>query len=229
MRVAGRGQREWSYAGRVQFVLLHIPHFLPAVVGLGFLARFGVYAMRLPPAHLSDEELAEWHRQKQAARRRTARRGDRNSPPLDRGPAAPRRRARHGPSDLHDRSARRPAVGGDGVDAHAHVDRRPRAGRLQAARARGGPHARGAASAGTRFTEGMSLLLLSRRCRSSCRACRSSGTRRTGRSSPGPTSSSPPIWMVVFQIHVFRYLGRALRATQVGAGEGAPPPARQAG
>ena len=67
MRVAGRGQREWSYAGRVQFVLLHIPHFLPAVVGLGFLARFGVYAMRLPPAHLSDEELAEWHRRKQAA------------------------------------------------------------------------------------------------------------------------------------------------------------------
>ena len=53
MRVAGRGQREWSYAGRVQFVLLHIPHFLPAVVGLGFLARFGVYAMRLPPAHLA--------------------------------------------------------------------------------------------------------------------------------------------------------------------------------
>ena len=37
------------------------------------------------------------------------------------------------------------------------------------------------------------------------------------------------VWMVVFQIHVFRYLGRALRATQVGAGEGAPPPARQAG
>jgi hypothetical protein len=28
------------------------------------------------------------------------------------------------------------------------------------------------------------------------------------------------IWMVVFQIHVFRYLGRALRATHVG-----PPPA----
>jgi hypothetical protein len=37
------------------------------------------------------------------------------------------------------------------------------------------------------------------------------------------------VWMVVFQVHVFRYIGRALRATQVGAGEGAPPPARQAG
>ena len=49
-------------------MLLHIPHFLPAVVGLGFLARFGVYAMRLPPAHLSDEELAEWHRRKEAER-----------------------------------------------------------------------------------------------------------------------------------------------------------------
>ena len=68
MRVAGRGQRQCSYAGRVQFVLLHIPHLLPAVVGLGFLVRFGVYASRLPPAHLNDEELAEWHRQKEAAR-----------------------------------------------------------------------------------------------------------------------------------------------------------------
>ena len=75
MRVAGREQRLWSYAGRVEFVLLHIPHFLPAVVGLGFLARFGVYAMRLPPAHLSDEELAEWHRQKEAAQVPPRRRG----------------------------------------------------------------------------------------------------------------------------------------------------------
>src|SRR5213078_1049635 len=29
--------------------------------------RFGGYAMRLPPAHLSADELAEWHRRKQAA------------------------------------------------------------------------------------------------------------------------------------------------------------------
>jgi len=68
MRVEGRGQRLCSYAGPVQFVLLHIPHFLPAVVGLGFLTRFGIYAMRLPPAHLNDEELAEWHRRKEAQR-----------------------------------------------------------------------------------------------------------------------------------------------------------------
>jgi hypothetical protein len=57
----------------MEFVLLHLPHLLPALFGFGFLLRFGIYAAKLPPAHLSDEQLAEWHRE-QAARRRPPRR-----------------------------------------------------------------------------------------------------------------------------------------------------------
>jgi hypothetical protein len=52
----------------VQFVLLHIPHLLPVIVGVAFLGRFGLYAMRLPPAHLNDEELAAWTRDHDARR-----------------------------------------------------------------------------------------------------------------------------------------------------------------
>jgi uncharacterized membrane protein len=57
----------------VNFVVTHLPHLLPAAFGLAFLVKFGVYAMRLPPAHLSDEELADWRRA-QAAQRRPPRR-----------------------------------------------------------------------------------------------------------------------------------------------------------
>jgi hypothetical protein len=45
----------------VSFILTHLPHIIAPLLGLAFLARFAVYVRRLPPAHLSDEELAEWH------------------------------------------------------------------------------------------------------------------------------------------------------------------------
>jgi hypothetical protein len=72
-----RGQREPRHpfsdpvrgiihAGRVDFVLTHLPHIIAPLLGLAFLARFAFYVRRLPPAHLSDEELAEWHAQRQA-------------------------------------------------------------------------------------------------------------------------------------------------------------------
>ena len=48
----------------VTFVLTHLPHIIAPLLGLGFLARFAIYVRRLPPAHLSDDELAEWHAQK---------------------------------------------------------------------------------------------------------------------------------------------------------------------
>jgi hypothetical protein len=44
----------------MDFVLAHLPHIVAPIVGLGFLARFGLYVKRLPPAHLNDEELAAW-------------------------------------------------------------------------------------------------------------------------------------------------------------------------
>jgi hypothetical protein len=228
MRVAGRGQRQWSYAGRVQFVLLHIPHFLPAVVGLGFLARFGVYAMRLPPAHLSDEELAEWHRQKQAA----------EVPPRAVATATARLSTAALPLliaglvtglliytiDLRDdrpsaaMSWTHTLTSTAGLVLIAFKLRALEAGRLHE-----GLRRRNA------LTEGISLLLLA-----SSVPLLLSGLPLIWNPSHGSIVARThlvfaAIWMVVFQIHVFRYLGRALRATQVGAGEGAPPPARQAG
>ena len=228
MRVAGREQCQWSYAGEVQFVLLHIPHFLPAVVGLGFLARFGVYAMRLPPAHLSDEELAEWHRQKQAAQ----------APPRAVATAPARLSTAALPLLIAglvtglliytvDLRGDRPSA----AMAWTHtitstaglvlIAFKLRA--LEPGRLREGTRRRNA------LTEGMSLLLLAT----------SVPLLLSGLPLIWDASSTSlmahvhlviaAVWMVVFQIHVFRYIGRALRATQVGTGEGAPPPARQAG
>jgi hypothetical protein len=47
----------------VGFILSHLPHIIAPLLGLAFLGRFALYVRRLPPAHLSDEELAEWHAQ----------------------------------------------------------------------------------------------------------------------------------------------------------------------
>jgi hypothetical protein len=53
------------------FILAHLPHILAPLLGLAFLARFAVYVKRLPPSHLSDEELASWQAEhgKEATRR----------------------------------------------------------------------------------------------------------------------------------------------------------------
>jgi hypothetical protein len=203
----------------VEFVLLHIPHFLPAVVGLGFLARFGVYAMRLPPAHLSDEELAEWHRQKEAER------------------VAPRRVAA---ATARLSMAALPLlitglVTGLLIYTIDLRDDRPSAAMswthtltstaglllillklrsLPEGRLREGLQLRHA------FTEGISLLLLA-----SAVPLLLTGIPLVW--SPAHESLVArthlvvaAVWMVVFQIHVFRYFVRALRATHVGA---APP------
>lgn len=45
----------------MEFFLTHLPHIVAPLLGLGFLARFAVYVKRLPPSHLTDEELADWH------------------------------------------------------------------------------------------------------------------------------------------------------------------------
>lgn len=228
MRVAGREQRQGSYAGRVQFVLLHIPHFLPAVVGLGFLARFGVYAMRLPPAHLSDEELAEWHRRKEASQ----------APPRAVAVATARLSTAALPLlitglvtglliytiDLRDDRPSAAMAWTHTLTSTAGlvlIAFKLRA--LEPGRLREGTRRRNA------LTEGVSLLLLATSV-----PLLLSGLPLVW----DPSSTSivarihlvvAGVWMVVFQVHVFRYIGRALRGTHVGAGEGAPPPARQAG
>lgn len=50
------------------FVLSHLPHIIAPTLGFLFLARFALYVRRLPPAHLSDDELAEWHARRQAGK-----------------------------------------------------------------------------------------------------------------------------------------------------------------
>lgn len=51
--------------GVVSFILTHLPHIIAPLLGLAFLARFALYVRRLPPSHLSDDELAEWHAQRE--------------------------------------------------------------------------------------------------------------------------------------------------------------------
>jgi len=50
--------------GVVSFILTHLPHIIAPLLGLAFLARFALYVRRLPPSHLTDDELAEWHAQR---------------------------------------------------------------------------------------------------------------------------------------------------------------------
>jgi hypothetical protein len=224
MRVAGRGQRLCSYAGQVQFVLLHIPHFLPAVVGLGFLTRFGVYAMRLPPAHLNDEELAEWHRRKEAQR----------VPPRPVAMATARLSMVALPLLITG------LVTGLLVYTIDLRDDRPSAAMswthtltstaglllvllklrgLEPGRIREGLRLRNA------FTEGVSLVLLA-----SAVPLLITGIPLVWDPAHGSLVARThlvvaAIWMVVFQIHVFRYFSRALKATHVGspqAGELSP-------
>ncbi len=57
----------------MDLVLQHIPHIIPAVIGLGFLVRFGIYARRLPPSDLTDEQLADWQRAHSGGRGRPGR------------------------------------------------------------------------------------------------------------------------------------------------------------
>jgi hypothetical protein len=51
----------------MRLLLTHLPHIVPAIVALVFLARFALASARMPPAGLTDEQLRHW----QAARRRT--------------------------------------------------------------------------------------------------------------------------------------------------------------
>jgi hypothetical protein len=46
----------------MEFVLLHIPHIIPAFVAMGFLGRFAVVMADQPPAEFSDAQIDEWRR-----------------------------------------------------------------------------------------------------------------------------------------------------------------------
>jgi hypothetical protein len=46
----------------MEFVLLHIPHIIPAFVAMGFLGRFAFVMADQPPAEFSDAQIDEWRR-----------------------------------------------------------------------------------------------------------------------------------------------------------------------
>jgi hypothetical protein len=46
----------------MEFVLLHIPHIIPAFVAMGFLGRFAALMADQPPAEFSDAQIEEWRR-----------------------------------------------------------------------------------------------------------------------------------------------------------------------
>jgi hypothetical protein len=59
----------------VEFVLVHIPHIIPALVAMGFLGRFAVVMADQPPAEFSDAQIEEWRRVRiERARARRVRR-----------------------------------------------------------------------------------------------------------------------------------------------------------
>jgi hypothetical protein len=55
-----------------RFIVLHIPHIIPAVVAMVFLGRFALVMADQPPAEFSDAQIAEWRRVR--VERATARR-----------------------------------------------------------------------------------------------------------------------------------------------------------
>ena len=59
----------------MEFVLLHIPHIIPAFVAMGFLGRFAAVMADQPPAEFSDAQIEEWRRVRiERARSRRVRR-----------------------------------------------------------------------------------------------------------------------------------------------------------
>jgi hypothetical protein len=46
----------------MRFVLLHIPHIIPAIVAMGFLGRFAAVMADQPPVEFTDAQIDEWRR-----------------------------------------------------------------------------------------------------------------------------------------------------------------------
>jgi hypothetical protein len=52
----------------VVWLLIHLPHLMPPVLAFGFLARIGVWAAGQPPQHYSDAEVDAWMAERAAQR-----------------------------------------------------------------------------------------------------------------------------------------------------------------
>lgn len=45
-----------------RWIAVHLPHLVPPIIALIFLARMAVWAAAQPPSHFTDEEVREWNR-----------------------------------------------------------------------------------------------------------------------------------------------------------------------
>jgi hypothetical protein len=54
----------------MQTVVEHLPHLIPAVAGLGFLAWFSWHLRTGPPPNLTDQELSAWQEAHTTRRKR---------------------------------------------------------------------------------------------------------------------------------------------------------------
>jgi hypothetical protein len=63
-RARQRVYNRWS----MELFLRHLPHIVPAAVGLAFLIRFAIVTRRSPPADLTDEELRTWQAGRQGGK-----------------------------------------------------------------------------------------------------------------------------------------------------------------
>lgn len=48
------------------WILIHLPHLLPPVIAFGFLTRLGIWAADQPPQHYGDEEVVLWRAERAA-------------------------------------------------------------------------------------------------------------------------------------------------------------------
>ena len=192
------------------FIVLHIPHIIPAIVAMGFLGRFAAVMADQPPAEFSDAQIAEWRRVRIERARPAA------SAPRARAWACYRCRCsswRWRPAvALHGRPARRPPVGTRHLAAR-HLQRVALAlVTYKVAESGRNRLARGLDPA--RFlTDGLSLVL----------AALAVPLLVTGAVlivAPGSSSATAYAhliastwWMTLFGVHIMRYLGRSLDAT----------------
>lgn len=54
----------------VQWVAVHIPHLVPPILAFIFLGRMAVWAAAQPPSHYDDEQVEEWNRRRAEERAR---------------------------------------------------------------------------------------------------------------------------------------------------------------
>jgi hypothetical protein len=52
-----------------RWIAIHLPHIVPPLIAFAFLARLAVWAAAQPPSHYTDDEVEEWNRVREEQRR----------------------------------------------------------------------------------------------------------------------------------------------------------------